>query len=330
MDDQFLHDQRRDPDPAFARDLRDRLRRIEEAEELGRRRFDWRPLFATAAAAAFVIAAFTVPAVRATAQAALDLFRVQEFTVVQVDPSRLEQLSHANVDLSTIAGGKVEMLQEPLPSRQFATLDEASAVVGTPLERPYTLPRGLEPDSVFVKNESRMRVTVDTKPVRALLEVMDVRDVKLPDGLDGEKLTVHMPTMVAQRFHKGERTHVMFLQGESPLVELPPGLQMEQLGEVGLRLLGMSSSEARRLSRSIDWRTTLVVPVIAGATEYQQVRVQGEPGLLVRRSKGPKGSSTSSSPDANVVVWSKGGRVHALMSDRLDSMDLLTMAESVR
>lgn len=330
MDDQFLHDQRRDPDPAFARGLRDRLRRIEEAEELGRRRFDWRPLFATAAAAAFVIAAFTVPAVRATAQAALDLFRVQEFTVVQVDPSRLEQLSHANVDLSTIAGGKVEMLQEPLPSRQFATLDEASAVVGAPLERPYTLPRGLEPDSVFVKNESRMRVTVDTKPVRALLEVMDVRDVKLPDGLDGEKLTVHMPTMVAQRFHKGERTHVMFLQGESPLVELPPGLQMEQLGEVGLRLLGMSSSEARRLSRAIDWRTTLVVPVIAGATEYQQVRVQGQPGLLVRRSKGPQGSSSGSSPDANVVVWSKGGRVHALMSDRLDSMDLLTMAESVR
>jgi hypothetical protein len=32
MDDKFLHDQRRDPDPAFARDLRDRLRRIEEPQ----------------------------------------------------------------------------------------------------------------------------------------------------------------------------------------------------------------------------------------------------------------------------------------------------------
>lgn len=330
MDDKFLHDQRRDPDPAFARDLRDRLHRIEEAEELGRRRFDWRPVFATAAAAAFVIAAFTVPAVRATAQAALDLFRVQEFTIVQVDPARIEKISHSNVDLSALGGGHVEMLQEPLPPRMFATLDEASALVGAPLERPYTLPRGLEPDSVFVKNESRMRITVDTKPVRALLELMEVRDVTLPDGLDGEKLTVHLPTMVAQRFHKGERMHAMFLQGSSPLVELPPGLQMEQVGEVGLRLLGMSPSEARRLSRSIDWRTTLVVPVVAGAAEYQQVRVQGQPGLFVRRAEGAKDPKGEAAQDAAAVVWTKDGRVHALMSDRLDRMDLLTMAESVR
>lgn len=327
MDDKFLHDQRRDPDPAFARDLRDRLRRIEDAEELGRSRFDWRPVFATAAAAAFVIATFTVPAVRATAQAALDLFRVQEFAVVQVDPARLEQLSHANVDLSTLAGGNVEMLQEPLPSQRFATLDAAGAMLGETLERAYTLPGGIEPDSVYVSGESRMRVTIDTKPVRALLDAMAVRDVRVPDGLDGEKLTVHVPTMVAQKFHRGERTHVMFLQGRSPLVELPPGLEMEQLGEVGLRLLGMNSSEAHRLSRSIDWRTTLVVPVIAGATEYQQVRVQGEPGLYVRREGGAKDDE---SPNANVVVWTKKGRVHAIMSNRLERMDLLTMAESVR
>ncbi|MBI5169655.1 MAG: hypothetical protein HZA61_09220 [Candidatus Eisenbacteria bacterium] len=332
MDDRFLHEQRREPDPAFARDLRTRLRAIEDTQAMGRRGFRWRALLLTSAAAAAFAASFALPAVRATAQAALDLFRVQEFAVVQVDPERLEKLASAKVDLGTLAGGKVEMLQEPLPPLAFASLDDASTMLGEPLERPTLLPRDMKPDSVLVTRESRARLTVDTRPVRELLDAMDLRDVRLPDGLDGQKITMNMPQLVRQRFVAGEKTRAILVQCESPVVELPPGLELSALGEVGLRLLGLSPSEAKRLAGAIDWRSTLVVPVLAGATEYQAVRVQGRPGLLVERPKDAPGATAGESGmhAGRVVLWTNHGRVHALMAERLERSELLSMAESVR
>ncbi len=332
MDDRFLHEQRREPDPAFARELRTRLRAIEDTQALGRRGFRWRPLLLASAAAAAFAASFTLPAVRATAQAALDLFRVQEFAVVQVDQDRLERLASAKVDLGTLAGGKIEMLQEPLPPLAFASLDQASSMLGETLERPTLLPRDMQPDSVLVSRESRARLTVDTRPVRELLDAMDLRDVRVPEGLDGQKITMNMPQLVRQRFVVGDKTRAVLVQCESPVVELPPGLELSTLGEVGLRLLGLSSSEARRLAGTIDWRSTLVVPVLAGATEYQQVRVQGRPGLLVERPKDASGGSTAPNEmhARRVVLWTKDGRVHALMAERLERSELLSMAESVR
>lgn len=328
MDDRFLHEQRREPDPAFTRRLQARLRDIEDADSMGRRRLGWRGALLTTAAAAAFAASFALPAVRATAQALLDLFRVQEFAVVQVDPERIERLAATRVDLGTLAGGKVETLQAAQPPLAFATLDEASATLGRPLERPSLLPRDLRPDSVKVTRESRTRVTIDTQPVRALLDAMDLRDVSVPAGLDGRQVTMHMPEIVQQRFVAGTKTRAMFLQCESPVVELPPGLELSALGEVGLRLLGLAPGEARRLARTIDWRSTLVVPVLAGATEYQQVRVQGRPGVLVERSRsaGDDGGMQAS----RVVLWTRDGRVHALMGDRLERSELLSMAESVR
>lgn len=328
MDDKFLNDMRRDPDPGFARSLRARLRRLEGESADAPRGFRWAPVFATAAAAAFVVATFTVPSVRAFAQAALDLFRVQEFAIVQVDPARLEQLKNARVDMSALVGGKVETLQEQLPPQRFATLDEAGAVLGETIPRPSVLPRGMTPDSVFVRSESRSRVTVDTQPVRELVRLLDLRDVEVPTGLDGKQLTIHMPRMVSQTFRRNERTHATLLQGASPEVELPPGVDLARFGEVGLRLLGMSDSEARRLAGSIDWRNTLVVPMLAGATQYQQVRVQGQPGLYMEIEGGEGDSGRSG--DGRVVLWTQRGRVHVLMGQRLERSELMTMAESVR
>ncbi len=328
MDDRFLHDQRRDPDPAFARRLRRRLRDVEAAEEAGRRRFGWRGALLTTAAAAAFAASFALPAVRAAAQALLDLFRVQEFAVVQVDQDRLERLAAAKVDLGTLVGGKVETLQAPQPPLAFASLDEAGAALGERLERPSLLPRDLKPDTVMVTREARMRVTIDSRPVRDLLDAMDLRDVTLPAGLDGRQVTMHVPEIVRQRFVAGSKTRAMFVQCESPVVELPPGLELSALGEVGLRLLGLSASEARRLAGTIDWRSTLVVPVLAGATEYQQVRVQGRPGVLVERSR--SAGEEAGMQVGRVVLWTRDGRVHALMGDRLERSELLSMAESVR
>src|SRR5436309_8957931 len=112
MDDRFLTESRRDPEPGFARTLRARLSTIEAAGEAARSA-RWRPAVAAAAALAAVAALFTLPAVRATAQQVLDMFRVRDFAVIEVDERRAEQLKSRSFDPQTLLGGNVEKLQEP-------------------------------------------------------------------------------------------------------------------------------------------------------------------------------------------------------------------------
>src|SRR5438552_2304015 len=110
MDDRFLNELRRDPDPAFAGRLRERLRRIERTPRVTARY--WRPVVGAAAAAAVVVGLFAFPSVRASAQAMLDLFRVRNFAAVKFDPTRLENLRAQKQDNALLMFGKQEVLQD--------------------------------------------------------------------------------------------------------------------------------------------------------------------------------------------------------------------------
>ena len=85
MNDEFLKHVRREPRPEFARDLRERLRRQEPGDAPSARApFVARlaPAWSAALAAVVVAALFAIPAVRVSAQAFLDLFRVRNFAAV--------------------------------------------------------------------------------------------------------------------------------------------------------------------------------------------------------------------------------------------------------
>src|SRR5262245_29577334 len=116
MDDRFLTSSRREPDVAFARNLRARLRTLETAEP-ERRAPQWRLAAAGVLAVVALAALFTLPAVRVTAQQVLDLFRVRDFAVVPIDAARIEQLKARKFDPQTLLGGKIQKLQDPGPPR---------------------------------------------------------------------------------------------------------------------------------------------------------------------------------------------------------------------
>ena len=117
------------------------------------------------------------------------------------------------------------------------------------------------------------------------------------------------------------------MQAQSPEVSLPPGLDLQRLGEIGLRVLGVEAAEARRVATSIDWRTTLVVPVVASATRFQQVDVNGARGLLLETTQTQTPGSTDDGP-GHALLWTRDGRVYALVG-HLDSVDMVQMAQSV-
>ncbi len=330
MDERKLHAMRREPRPEFARELHERLRRQGPAVAPARAltpRLGWS--LAGGLAVALAVLCFTVPAVRVSAQAFLDLFRVRNFAAVSVDPARLEQLRAQKLDPgSLLAGGRPEVLEEPGPPRAVGSIAEASAAAGLAVRVPGRMPAGLTADTITVLGAGAVRFAVDGARLQALLETLEVRDLTVPAGLGGRPITVRTSPTVRQSF-VAERRHVELVQGRSPEVELPAGLDLAQIGEIGLRVAGLDPGEARRFARSIDWHTTLVMPVPLDAASFTEVTVHGQRGLLVR-SAAPAGDRDGRRRGpGRLLLWSEGDVVFALGGD-LEEVDMVEMAESLR
>lgn len=321
-DDKFLHSYRRDPPPGYARRLRETLREIEEPA----RPPLWRPLVAAAASLAVLVSLFAFPAVRAGAQAMLDMFRVRNFVAVSFDPERLEKLRALKQDRALMVFDRQQVIQDPGKPVVQPSAAAASAVAGFAVESPSFLPKGLALDTVAVTGEARARLGASTARLREVLDALDLRDVQVPPNLDSQDLTVHMYPVVAQSY-RAERHHLALLQSRSPEVSLPAGVDLPRLGEIGLRILGMDAGEARRLASSIDWRSTLLVPVPTTASSFRQVTVRGNPGLLVTTSQA--GGEGRRRRAGSVLMWTEGDRVFAL-EGTLEGADLVQVAESVR
>jgi len=333
MDDRFLNQHRRDPEHGFANALRGRLRRLEEDEEAAPARVRWMPTLAAAAGVALVAGLFLVPAMRVAAQSVLDLFRVRTFAAVPFDASRMDRLRElaqqgdSSGDPIKLGVEKVETLKDPGPPRVYPTLEAGAAAAR--LERVRSagwLPTGMAADTVRVQDEAAARFTLGTTKLRALFDALDLRDVQVPTQLDGQQITVRMSPALIQTYRGGTR-RVQLLQAVSPEVTLPPGTDLAQLAEIGLRVLGLDRTEAQRIAHSLDWRSTLLVPVPANAASFRQVTVQGRPGLLILSSgMGAKGQRRR---EGSLLLWTEGDRVLALGGD-LREMDLMQMAQSLR
>jgi hypothetical protein len=70
-------------------------------------------------------------------------------------------------------------------------------------------------------------------------------------------------------------------------------------------MTGMSAEEAETFSQTIDWATTLVVPIPNYAAS-EKVQVDGVEGVFIEQSR-----SHTRSP-RYLLVWVKEGRVYAL------------------
>ena len=322
MDDQFLRDLKRSPPPELAARLRATLRtlppsavaRIAPAADLKR----W---FAAAASIALVAFAFTLPPVQAVAQAFLDLFRVVQFTGVQVDPERLQSLETSGLDLQGMLGD-VEPLTTPQEPVSYATAAEAGEAAGIRVRTPAWLPPGFSSTGFMVSSEHAARITANTAGLQAVIDTLGLGDVELPDGLDGQVATVRVPPIVSQSYVNGERSlHVV--QARSPDASFPAGLDLAKLAYAGLRILGTPQDEAYRMSVTIDWRTTLIVPVPMQAAAYRPVNVAGNEGLLL------EGLARNEQRAGSALMWSSGGEVFAVAGP-VNGVELLEIAQTLQ
>jgi hypothetical protein len=275
----------------------------------------WRAIAAATAAALAIVAFASVPAVRAAARDFLDLFRVKRFAAVSVDPQRIQKLHDQGPDLKALIGDAIEVLEEPGAPQQASSAEDAATAAGFHVLTPAFLPKGVGEPKVFVGGEGAMRLTADAHRLRSLLDGLGLSEIAVPDGLHGATVEVHTSTPVLLRYPRGNDEIVL----------------TQELAEIGLRVAGLDATEARTFAQKVDWRSTFVVPVPAGAGEFREVEVRGTTGLLITALRPQKAASDGAKrPDRPhaLLLWSEADMVYA-MSGR-SPIEIVAMADSLQ
>jgi len=311
---------RGEPPAEFARALRARLHAA-DAARTERRRWPMPRLLASAAAVAGVAAALAVPAVRASAEAFLSLFRVVNFVVVPVERGRLDALDARRLSVDALIGENVRVLEEPGPPTAMASVEQAAAAAGLEPQLPQWLPAGSRIVEIAATREGLVQLTANTRRLEEVMDALGILDLRPPPGLDGRIVTVRVPPILMVRYEHGRR-HTRLFEARPPEIGLPPGIDLAALGEIGLRIVGLDAREAHAFAQEIDWRTTLVLPLPPAMSQMRRVTVSGHRGVLVEFQP-PNEAFT------HMLLWSTGERVFGLVTVQ-SAEDALAMADSLR
>ena len=74
---------------------------------------------------------------------------------------------------------------------------------------------------------------------------------------------------------------VRLREGPDPVVNVPAGLDVGGLAEIGLETAGMTSQQASDFLHTVDWKATLTLAVPRALRSYQVVKVNGTDGTLL-------------------------------------------------
>jgi anti-sigma factor RsiW len=335
------------PQPAhlFRSQIQNRQRKdgVSMVKSIFARRSVWAGLAAVAALAV----AFSFAPVRAWAGQFLGLFRVEQIQVVSLDTSGLGALAEnatLSEQISQLFADNVNVVHEPANPVVVASLDEASAMTGFTVR---TLSAGSVRSVITVRDRMAFEVTADRDRAQAILDEAGRSDLVLPESLDGATVSVEVPTGATVAY--GEcptgteaefaydpdspaerptgrgsfRSCVLFAQIPSPTVNAPADLDVGQLAEVALQFAGMTAEEAHDFSQTVDWTSTLVVPLPREAAAYEQVQVDGVTGTLVYEQR------ASNAEQMYMLMWVKDGVVYGLQAFGLRG-EVLALANSVR
>jgi hypothetical protein len=250
---------------------------------------------------AVLVGLFSLAPVRALASDFLSLLRVDSFTVVDVDPERIEELAEVMEDQDVLFGEQ-EILDDVEAPVEVGTIGEAADMVDFVVRKP--LDYG-EPDRVTVSDAGAVRIRPDVELMREVLLAVGLDPELVPEEVDGEPFDITIPESVTMIYGDGnpdEYGEFSLMQMPSPTAEVPDGVDMDALGEAMLIVLGMDSDEAARMSRRIDWTSTLVIPMPVGYGSAEDVEVDGTSGLLLEAEPMEEGGESGCG-----LLWQRGG-----------------------
>jgi hypothetical protein len=317
----------------------------------------WRPGWGLIAAAAIVGIFLGFNPARIWAQRIFAMLRVQKIAVVSFDPSTLISNNEPDNEpdsrpyrlINQFVSDSVVVTIDPGKPEIVPNVATASEFVGFHIR---TLSKLGAPQRVQLNGEAAFQMNLNRDRIETLLDEVGRGDIQIPESVDGALVAVHIPKSVLSMYgdcptrqpyrnspaqsssgrdmaeHKMERLAgvnnpncVYLIQAPSPTVSMPPDLNMVEIAEAGLQLAGMSESEAHEFCQTVDWSSTMVVPLPRNSSSYEKVNADGVEGTLI----------TETLPQSNrySLLWIKRGVIYSLMG-RGDSNQALTLAASLK
>ena len=299
------------------------------------------PVLRYGLAAAFVLTLIvSIPATRALADQLLSLFRVEQVAVVPIDFTGMQQLTGdgpLGKQMSQLLSSSTTVTQKPGKPQQVADAAQAGKLSGFTVR----VPQGKTPSRISVLGASAFTFTVDRARAQAVLDEGGRTDLQLPASIDGAQISARIPAAVSVDFgscpdpsddtaggfegggSRGRRYAdcVILAEIPSPTVDAPANVDIAQLAQLGLEFTGMSSEQAAAFTSSVDWTSTLVIPIPRNAATYRQISVDGVTGTLIERP-------VDDAPQF-VLIWIKNGIVYSIGGLGSNSQQAIDMANSL-
>lgn len=280
-----------------------------------------------------------VPSTRALADQLLNLFRVQQVVVVPIDYTGIQQLTGNDTfgkQISDLISSSTTVSQKPGEPTTVTDADQASQLAGFTVR----LPQGMTPTRISVENAAAFTFKIDRAKAQALLDEAGRSDLVLPNSIDGADVSVNIPASASagygtcpepgaedNRLDLGSTSGrkypdcVIMAEIPSPTVSAPAGVDVAQLAQIGLEFTGMTADQAAAFTQSVDWTSSLVVPIPKNAATYEQVTVDGVTGTLIQRP--------ADDAPQYALLWVKDGILYAISSLGTNSQQALQMANSL-
>jgi hypothetical protein len=302
-----------------------------------------RPVWIGIAVVALVALSLGIPAVRGGLHKALGSLRMQKVQAVNVNFSPFLD-ANANPSLHQMVTQMISEKVQVLVNEDDQPAQDAEAASKIAGFHAQLLTSRKDSPKLVVGGEHKVNVTVDRARLQAIANEAGHPELTLPQSLDGAELSVQLPRSVNAQYGTcpGPSTAtdaiasnitgptpsttqfsdcVRLREGPSPIVNIPSGLDVASLAQIGLETGGMTPSQARDFLQTIDWKATLTMSVPRFLRAYEEVKVAGTKGTLLTMA-GRRGPGYT-------LVWAKDGIAYTLTGFG-DSSQAIGLANSIR
>jgi len=256
-----------------------------------RTRFAWAASFAVAVLAISLM----FPATRSFAQRLLATLRVERVQTVSLDFEAMSNSGSSRQPLDALAkllsDNAVVTTNEKVSSADSQSA--ASQAAGFPVR---LLSNRTDEPTFEISGAHAFHLTLNRSRLQDILDQAGRPDLILPATLDGAQVSVQIPRAVAVKYGACKKQDqestdqasttpanscLVLIQAPSPLINVPSDLNIQQLAEIGLQFAGWNAVKAREYCQSVDWKSTLVVPIPHNVQSYETVYINGVRGTLM-------------------------------------------------
>lgn len=285
----------------------------------------------------------TVAPIRGWAENLLAIFRIEHFTVLEVNPDAargaLANDDVFNQQIGHMLSDEVTVTQPPKKAQQVADAATAAQLAGFNIH----LIAGERLSALLFRSATTAQMKLDRDRLQSILNEAGRSELQIPRSLDGAVIGIRVPAGVVALYGNcgeslarwlGEKDSAAGAAGPadeascitltelpSPTVTAPQEIDPAEIAQVALQFLGMKPVDAANFTQTVDWKTTFVLPVFHGISSYKKVSINGDEGVLLRPSGGQGAGRFN-------LLWVEDGIVYSLMGSG-DDVTAVNLASKV-